>query len=90
MIKPEYVKQQDVRKMTDNKYKQGSFNIKSQAELEKLYKVAANLFNNMKDRKNAMKTLDADDSRSLDDKLYEISSIVRCPAQYTNTVNKNR
>jgi hypothetical protein len=76
MIKPDYVKLEDVRKMIDNKYKRGNFNIKSQEELDKLCQVAANVFHNIKNLKNVMKMVAADYTRSLNDKLYEISSNV--------------
>jgi hypothetical protein len=82
MIKPNYVSFDVVKKMIDNKYKWGKFNIKSKEELKKLYEVAENLFNNMEDPKDAMKTVNANYNRSLDDKLYEISNNITSHSNY--------
>jgi hypothetical protein len=51
MIKPNYVTPAQVKKMIDDKYKRGSFNIKSEEDIKKLYEVTENVFNHMEDPK---------------------------------------
>jgi hypothetical protein len=46
MVKGNYVTLPKVKSKIDKKYMQGSFYIKSQAKLDKLYDVATNVFNN--------------------------------------------
>jgi hypothetical protein len=75
--------------MIDAKYRRGSFNIKSNEELKRLYEVAENVFNNMEDPQNSLKTVSAKDyDRVLPNKLYEISSNVG-PQQLQNIINDN-
>jgi hypothetical protein len=89
MIKPNYVTPADVKKMIDAKYRKGSFNIKSNEELKRLYEVAENVFNNMEDPQNSLKTVSAKDyDRVLANKLYEISNNVG-PQQVQSIVDEN-
>jgi hypothetical protein len=39
MIKPNYITQAQVKKMIDDKYRRGNFNIKTEDEIKKLYEV---------------------------------------------------
>jgi hypothetical protein len=74
MIKPNYITPEQVKKMIDDKYRWGSFNIKSDDEIKKLYEVTENIFNNIEDPQDSMKTVSAQTyDRNLTDKLYEIS-----------------
>jgi hypothetical protein len=75
MIKSNYVTPEQVKKMIDAKYRRGSFNIKSDKDIKKLYEVTENVFNHMEDPKNSLNTVSAQTyDRNLTDKLYEISS----------------
>jgi hypothetical protein len=89
MIKPNYVTQEQVKKMIDDKYRQGNFNIKSEEEIKKLYEVGENVFNNMEDPQNSLNTVSAKDyNRVLVKKLYEISSNVSAE-QLNSIINDN-
>jgi hypothetical protein len=89
MIKPNYVSQTDVKKMIDDKYRRGDFNIKSEEDLKKLYEVTENVFNHMEDPEDAIKTVSARNyDRNLTKKLYEISNNVG-PQQLQNIVADN-
>jgi hypothetical protein len=52
--------------------------------------VATNVFNNMDNPKDVMQIVTADYTRSLDDKLYEISRNITNPIQYQNILNQNQ
>jgi hypothetical protein len=89
MIKPNYVTPAQVKKMIDDKYRRGSFNIKSEDEIKKLYEVAENGFNNMEDSQDSLKTVNAQTyDRNLTNKLYEISTNVG-PQQLQSIINDN-
>jgi hypothetical protein len=89
MIKPNYVTPEQVKKMIDYKYRRGSFNIKSEDEIKKLYEVTENVFNHMEDPKNSLKTVSARTyDRNLTDKLYDISNNVG-PQQLQNIIDEN-
>jgi hypothetical protein len=75
--------------MIDAKYRQGSFNTKSKEELKKLYEVAENVFNNMEDPEDSLKTVNAQNyDRVLENKLYEISNNVS-PQQLQSIISEN-
>jgi hypothetical protein len=75
MIKPNYITLEQVKKMIDAKYRRGEFNIKSEDEIKKLYEVTENVFNNMEDPQNSMKTVNARDyDRVFANKLYDIAN----------------
>jgi hypothetical protein len=88
MIKPNYVTPAQVKKMIDVKYRRGSFNIKSEDEIKKLYEVAENVFNYMEDPGDALKTVSGNYGRNLTKKLYEISNNVG-QQQLQNIINDN-
>jgi hypothetical protein len=89
MIKSNYLTPEQVKKMIDDKYRRGDFNIKSEEDIKKLYEVAENVFNHMEDPKNSFNTVSAQtNDRNLTDKLYEISSNVG-PLQLQNIINDN-
>jgi hypothetical protein len=89
MIKPNYVTLDQVKKMIDDKYRRGAFNIKSEDEIKKLYEVAENVFNNMEDPDDALKTVSASNyNRNLTNKLYEISNNVS-QQQLSNIIDEN-
>jgi hypothetical protein len=78
MIKSNYVTPTEVKKMIDAKYRRGSFNIKSEDDIKKLYEVTENVFNNMEVPQDSMKTVSATNyNRVLTEKLYDISKNVR-------------
>jgi hypothetical protein len=85
MIKPNYVTPQQVKKMIDDKYRRGNFNINSDEEIKKLYKVAENIFNNMEDPQDSMKTVSAKTyDRSLTDTKTEENQNLPFPS--TNSI----
>jgi hypothetical protein len=88
MIKPNYVTPTE-KKMIDDKYRRGEFNIKSDEEIKKLYEVTENVFNHMEDPQDSLNTVSARTyNRNLPKKLYEISNNVD-PQQYQNIVAEN-
>jgi hypothetical protein len=89
MIMPNYVKPDEVKKMIDDKYKRGDFNIKTEVDLKKLYEVTENVFNHMEDPRDSLKTVSARNyDRNLTKKLYEISNNVG-PQQLNSIINDN-
>jgi hypothetical protein len=89
MIKPNYVTPEQVKRMIDDKYRRGQFNIKSEDEIKKLYEVTENVFNHMEDPEDVFKTVSAKDyNRNLTNKLYEISNNVG-PQQLQNIIGDN-
>jgi hypothetical protein len=89
IIKPNYVTPQQVRKMIDDKYRRGSFNIKSEDKIKKLYEVAENVFKNMEDPLDSMKTISAKDyDLVFANKLYKISSNIN-QQQLNSIINNN-
>jgi hypothetical protein len=89
MIKPNYVTPAQVKKMIDDKYRRGNFNIKSDEDIKKLYEVTENVFNHMEDPRNSLKTVSARNyDRNLTDKLYDISNNVG-PQQLQNIIDEN-
>jgi hypothetical protein len=89
MIKPNYVTPEQVKKMIDDKYRRGNFNIKSEDEIKKLYEVTESVFNNMEDPENTLQTVSASNyDRNFTNKLYEISSNVG-PLQLQNIISDN-
>jgi hypothetical protein len=88
-IKTNNITPADVKKMIDAKYRWGSFNIKSEDDLKKLYEVAENVFNNMEDSQDSKKTVSASNYDCvLTNKLYDISSNVNSQ-QLNSIINDN-
>jgi hypothetical protein len=89
MIEPNYVTPEQVKRMIDDKYRRGQFNIKSEDDIKKLYEVTENVFIHMEDPQDSIKTVSARIyDRNLTDKLYDISKNVG-PQQLQNIVAEN-
>jgi hypothetical protein len=89
MIKPNYITPEQVKKMIDDKYRRGSFSIKSEEDIKKLFEVTENVFNHMEDPKDSLNTVSARTyDRNLTDKLYDISNNVS-PQQLQNIIDEN-
>jgi hypothetical protein len=74
MIVSNYVLFERVKDMIDKKYRKGVFNIKSPKEMEKLFKVIKNVFNNLEDPDGSLNTVTANRTGDFSKKLYDIAN----------------
>jgi hypothetical protein len=88
IIVPNYISCDKVKQMIYNKCKKGYFNIKSPKELEKLVKVAENVFNSFEDPAGAFNTVSADRTRDFSKKLYDIANDIT-PEKYADILSEN-